>query len=151
MQAGKLFRNAFCLGSAPWSEKQNPNSSSGISINDKQTWKATLGNRRSLHESEYLPGLAPLPLPSPLRGIPTWQKRQLVCQMTRRNVTTGSKLMTLFLILLAGLIAMNIKLISSCHLNPHLPFPSLKSPDFGCRLYYLCTFSTNPCQSETLQ
>lgn len=102
-----------------------------ISINDKQIWKGTLINR-SLYKSEYLLGQAPLSLTSLLKEIHTWQKRQLVCWMTIRNVTTGSKLMTLFFILLAGCIIMNIKVISSLSLKTRT---CLSLPKFSCWLY----------------
>lgn len=44
-------------------------------------------------------------------------KEAISFRMTTRNVTADSKLMTLFLILLAGLIIMNIKVISSLSLK----------------------------------
>lgn len=60
--------------------------------------------------------------------------------------------MALFLILLAALIIMNIKVISSLSLNkplPFLPFPQIS--EFSCTLYYLCVVFTNPCWPKTLQ
>lgn len=79
--------------------------------------------------------------------------------MTTRDVTTGSKLMTLFFILLAGRIIMNIKVISSLSLKiltcvaVACYIPASFSPQIQllALLWHLCTVFTNPCWPETLQ
>lgn len=124
-------------------KSQNP-------INHKQPWKGTWANSRSLEGSEDLPDQAPLPSASLLKGFLPDKRGNSFAQWQPSNATTGSAVMTLFLILLAGRIIMNIKVIISLSLNKPA-FPSLKQPDFSCTLHYLCVVFTNPCWPKTLQ
>lgn len=135
IQPGKFLGDAFYLISIPRSEKPDPNK-----------WKTN--PKRNFSKQQKPLRIRESPWPGPFafsisseRNSQLTGEAELVCWMTTSNATTGTELMTPFLILLAGLIIMSIEVISSLSLNKPA-FPALKEPDFSCTLclLFMCCF-----------